>query len=87
MEAYKAKMIIQKMYKGKPTPEQMEALDMAYAALEKSIAKRPEEIKRTKFEGSTRPKYASGKCPCCKEDVDTDSDMRICGWCGQRLDW
>lgn len=87
MEASEAKLIIQKMYKGQPTTMQIEALDMAYGALEKSIAKRPKEMKWVKFAGSIRPNFKSGKCPCCKEYVDTDDDMNVCGWCGQRLGW
>lgn len=56
-------------------------------ALEKSIAKRPTKVKWIKFAGCEKPDYASGECPCCKADVDTDDDMNVCGECGQKLDW
>lgn len=55
--------------------------------MQKSIAKRPTKVKWIKFAGCEKPDYASGECPCCKADVDTDDDMNACGECGQKLDW
>ena len=54
-------------------------------ALEKSVSKHPRKIRWTKFAGCMRPNFKSGICPCCNADVDTDSDPKVCGECGQFL--
>lgn len=62
-------------------------IDLVLNALEKSIPKHPKNIHWTKFAGAMRVDFKSGKCPSCKEYVDTDDDYKFCSECGQRLDW
>lgn len=71
MEPQEAKKTIRLMYKGQPTQIQKEALETAYNALDRLTEKRPSEMHLTKFAGCMRPNYIIGKCPYCKEDVDT----------------
>lgn len=87
MEAQKAIEIIKRMNKGDPAPEQKEALEEAYAALERQIANTPNEMKNIDFRGSIRASFKSGDCPCCGACVDTDDDAKFCTECGQKLNW
>lgn len=87
MVAIEAKDIIQCMYKGEPTLEQLKALKIAYEALDKQIATIPNDVKSIKFTGSVREQFKNGGCPCCDDYVDTDDDSNFCSECGQKLEW
>ena len=54
--------------------------DMSISALEKQIAKKPEDIRYFR----TFNQYA-GLCPVCRGGAN--SEFQYCGDCGQKLDW
>lgn len=56
-------------------------------ALEKQIAKVPQNIKNIKFTGCIREQFKKGDCPRCNSYVDTDDDFKFCSECGQKLNW
>lgn len=56
-------------------------------ALEKQIAKSPNDIKSIEFTGSLREQFKNGLCPCCNNAIDTDDDFKYCSECGQKLKW
>lgn len=49
-------------------------------ALEKQIPKKPKNIS-TEYDGDY------GYCPCCNNMITDFTDMKVCGECGQKLDW
>lgn len=59
---------------------QIEALDMAIAALEKQIAKKPR--KYIAFDGIKR-----NGCPTCPKDEILYAGQKYCSVCGQKIDW
>ena len=73
MKAEEAIDIIKRMYKGTPTTEQYEALEMAYEALEKQIQKNP-IVKRNAYGGIS-------VCPVC----GTSDYGKYCRRCGQKI--
>lgn len=58
--------------------------DIVIPALEKTLAKKPEQIReRHNFRGDVILKV--GSCPEC--DSELDSSYRYCKNCGSKLDW
>lgn len=78
MNALKAKVTIQKMYKGEPTAAQLEALKIAYAALDKQLPMEVTDIHVDEY-----------YCPACgAENTCGGSGLigdRFCPTCGQAL--
>ena len=60
--------------------ESGQALNMAIEALEKQIPKQPIGEKYELIEGC-------GKCPNCNNFIDDMRSYRVCGRCGQAIDW
>lgn len=60
------------------------AIDMAISALEKQIAKKPLNIKKSAIEDGGY----YGDCPCCNEHMESLwTSEKFCCNCGQKLDW
>ena len=87
MNSLEAIKIIKSMNKGDPTTLQLKALDIAYAALEKQIPKKP-------LMAPWSPAY----CPCggCETELSESlgdgyykhwENLKVCPECGQSLDW
>ena len=57
-----------------------QALNMAIEALEKRIPKEP-------LNREYRPEISYGYCPCCSNLIDDWNDIKLCGECGQAIDW
>lgn len=78
MNVLEVKEIIQRMYKGEPTITQLDALKIAYAALDKQLPMEPD----------VRQSEVSGKyylCPECGRVVGLK--VPYCRMCGQKIDW
>lgn len=63
---------------GKDLTDNDKAVNLAVAALEKQIAKKP-------IEGNTLKHI--GKCPDCLHIISTRSASINCQYCGQKIDW
>lgn len=79
MNALEAKEIIQRMYKGEPTKDQLDALKIAYAALDKRL---PMEVTDIHVDEYYCP--ACGSENCCGDGPGMIGD-RFCPVCGQAL--
>lgn len=81
MEREVAIDIIKKMYKGHPTKEQIEALNIAYHDMELRIKK---DVKgKIHISDGEQHFY----CPHCNGLIRPKSSERICCLCGGELSW
>lgn len=87
MVAIEAKEIIQRMYKGEPTLEQIKALKMAYQALDKQMPMKP-EYEGDGYDNNSNLIYDTWICPNCEKRYETEyDDYKFCPECGQKIDW
>ena len=78
MNALEAKETIQRMYKGNPTTNQLEALKIAYAALDKQLPMEVTDIHVDEY-----------YCPACGAENNCDNGIvgdKYCPECGQAID-
>lgn len=79
MNVLEAKETIQRMYKGNPTTNQLEALKIAYAALDKRLPMEVTDIHVDEY-----------YCPACGAENNCDNRIvgdKYCPECGQAIDW
>lgn len=86
MVAIEAKEIIQRMYKGEPTLEQIKALKMANEALDKQMPMKP-EYEGDGYDDNSNLIYDIWICPNCGKRYEVDyDDYKFCPECGQKIE-